>query len=70
MLGLPYWQTKRIMKYVIRKVKRGKISEERINESVKKILKIKEKYQLNDEKVEGFDKDEINKKIINLNNSL
>ena len=58
------------MKYVIRKVKRGKKSEERINESVKKILKIKEKYQLNDEKVEGFDKDEINKKIINLNNSL
>lgn len=70
MLGLPYWQTKRIMKYVIGKVKRGKISEERINESVEKILKIKEKYQLNDEEVEGFNKDEFNKKIINLNNSL
>ena len=55
---------------ILGKVKKGKISEERINESVEKILKIKEKYQLNDEEVEGFDKDEINKKIINLNNSL
>lgn len=70
MLGLPYWQVKRIMRYIIKQVKKGKIPEERINSSVEKILKIKEKYQIDDEEVIGFDKDEINKEISDLNNSL
>lgn len=67
MIGLPYRKVKSIIKYITKKVKKGKIKEERINESVEKIIKIKEKYKISDERADGFDTKEINKKIKLLN---
>nr|WP_255723493.1 beta-N-acetylhexosaminidase [Sporosarcina sp. ACRSL] len=47
-------------------VQAGIISEERIDESVKRILKLKERYRLNDELIEEIDLDSINRKFIEL----
>ena len=44
-------------------VKNGKISEERVNESVYRILLLKNKYKLTDDKTVSISVDEINKKI-------
>lgn len=63
MIGLPYKKVKVIIKYITKKIKKGKISIERINKSVEKIIQIKEKYQIEDKKVEGFSIEEINEKI-------
>lgn len=70
MIGLSYEKVDKIIKYIIRQIKKGKISEERINKSVEKILKMKEKYNLKDEKANGFDINKINEQIKKLNNSL
>lgn len=70
MIGLSYKKVDRIIKYIIGQIKKGKISEERINKSVEKILRIKEKYNITDEKASGFDIDKINEQIEKLNNSL
>ncbi len=67
MIGLSYNRIKAVIKYITKKVETGKISEERINRSVEKILKMKEKYNINDNKVEGFEVDKINKEIDFLN---
>lgn len=67
MIKLPYKKIKKIIKYIIKEVKKGKISEKRINQSVNKILSIKEKYEITDDKVKGFNIEEINKKIKELN---
>lgn len=50
-------------------VVKGEISEERIDESVYRILKLKEKYQLKDEIINTVDVNKINSKINNLLNS-
>ncbi len=70
MIGLSYKKVDKIIKYIIRQIKKGKISEERINKSVEKILKMKEKYNLKDEKANGFDINKINEQIKKINNSL
>lgn len=70
MIGLSYKKIDRIIKYIIGQIKKGKISKERINKSVEKILRIKEKYNITDEKASGFDIDKINEQIEKLNNSL
>ena len=70
MIGLPYTKVKRLVKYIIWKVKHGKISEERINSSLEKIIKMKEKYNVTDNKVEGINIEEINKEIEELNKKL
>ena len=67
MIGLPYNEIKNVIKYITKKVEKGKISEERINRSVEKILKMKEKYDINDSKVEGVEIKKINEKIKELN---
>lgn len=56
----------KIIKYVSKKVYKNKISINQINESVEKIIKIKEKYNINDSKVNGVNIDEINKQIDSL----
>lgn len=63
MLGLPYKKVNRIIKYIIKKVKRGKISEKRIEASLAKIIKMKEKYQIEDTEVQGMDIEKINEEI-------
>lgn len=70
MIGLSYKKVDKIIKYIIGQIKKGKISEERINKSVEKILRIKEKYNITDEKTSGFDINKINEQIEKLNNSL
>ena len=67
LMGLSARKVKSIMKYIIKKVRQGKISEERINQSVIKILNIKEKYDINDDEIVGFDIGEIDKEIKNIN---
>lgn len=70
MIGLSYKKVDKIIKYIIGQIKKEKISEERINKSVEKILRIKEKYNITDEKTSGFDINKINEQIEKLNNSL
>ena len=70
MMGLSYKKVDKIIKYIISQIKKGKISEERINKSVEKILRIKEKYNITDEKASGFDINKINEQIGKLDNSL
>lgn len=66
MMGFSYRTTKKIIKYIIKQVKKGKISEERINRSVEKILSMKEKYNANNELVEGLNIEEFNNQIKNI----
>lgn len=44
-------------------VEKGQISEERLDESVYRILKLKDKYNIKDEIIEGIDIDKINSRI-------
>ncbi len=55
---------KQAIESIIKLVKEGKIKERRIDRSVKRILEIKEKYNINDnEEIEGFNIEEINNRI-------
>lgn len=56
-----------VIEYIIKLVKKGKISEEDINESVNRILKLKEKYKISNKKIENCDVEYINKEISELN---
>lgn len=67
MIGLPYKKINKIIKFIVKEVKNGRIKEERINESVKKIIEIKQKYKISDQKVNGFSITEINERIKELN---
>lgn len=49
-------------------IEKGEISQQRINESVERIIKLKRKYGINDEKVESPDIDGINQLITDLLN--
>ena len=54
----------RVMERIINLTKMGKIKESRINRSVKRIIKIKEKYNISDSvEIEGINIEEINGKI-------
>ena len=66
MLGLPYNKVDKIINYVIKQVRKGKLSEELVNQKVDKIIKYKEKYNITDEKVTGFNIEEINNQIKNI----
>lgn len=67
MIGLSYKKINKIIKFIVKEVKNGKIEEERINKSVEKIIQIKEKYNIEDKKVNGFCIKEINENIKKLN---
>jgi beta-N-acetylhexosaminidase len=51
------------MKALIETVQAGKISEERINESVYRIMKLKQSYNLQDNGIQSLDVEKINQKI-------
>lgn len=70
MVGLSYNKIKRLIKYITRQVKKDRISERRINASVKKIQEYKEKYKINDDQVQGFDIEDMNNKILNYRNKV
>ena len=56
----------KVIKYLSKKVRKNKISIEQINKSVEKIIDIKEKYNINDCKVEGTNIEKINQEIDSL----
>lgn len=70
MIGLPYKKVKKIISYITKQVKKGKIEIERINKSVEKIQKMKEKYQIQDKRVEKGRIDEINNVIQRINEKI
>ena len=70
MIGLPYKKVNKIIKFIVKEVKNGRIKEEKINESVEKIIAIKEKYKISDQKVNGFAITEINERIKELNKKI
>lgn len=57
-----YDNAKEVMNAVINAVNNGEISEERINESVKRILKLKENYNVNSEQISQPDVQSMNEK--------
>lgn len=70
MIGVSYKKVNRIIKYITKQVKRGKIEVERINQSVEKIMQMKEKYQINDNEVEGINIQKINEEIDKINEKI
>lgn len=70
MIGTKYRQTESIIKNISKKVQKGEIDINRINESVEKIISLKKKYNVSDSEVTGFDIDNINKKIKELNDKI
>jgi beta-N-acetylhexosaminidase len=57
-------EERKIIEKIVRLVQEGKIKEGRINRSVKRIIKIKQKYAISDEEeIGGINIDEINSKI-------
>lgn len=70
MIGTKYRKIEKIIKNISKEVKKGKIDIAKINESIEKIVSIKEKYNVNDNKTDGFEIEDINKKIEELNNKV
>lgn len=67
MIGLKYKTIEKVIKSISKKVEKGKISEKAIDKSVDKIIKMKQKYNVNDEQISGLDIQKINKEIEELN---
>ena len=67
MLGFSYRQIKKTIHYIEKKVKSGIINIKDIERSVNRIIQMKEKYHITDEKVEGMNIEEINKEIDEIN---
>lgn len=62
-------EEKRVVEKIIKEVQEGKIKEGRINRSVKRIIKMKQKYKISDEsEITGINVDEINKDIQKIRN--
>jgi beta-N-acetylhexosaminidase len=60
-------EEKRVIEKIISLVKKGKIKENRINKSIKRIIKMKEKYEISDtEEFNGIDIEKINEEIENI----
>lgn len=57
----------KIINKITKMVKKGKYPEYKINKKVRRILKLKEKYNVNDKKVQGCNIEEINKQIKYIN---
>ncbi|MCI8344889.1 MAG: beta-N-acetylhexosaminidase [Clostridia bacterium] len=70
MIGAKYKKVERIIKKISKKVQKRKIDIDKINQSVQSIISVKKKYNINDNKVEGFDIEDINKKIKELNKKI
>ncbi len=70
MIGTKYKNIEKIIKSSSKKVEKGKIDINRINESVEEIIAVKKKYNVNDNEVTGFEIDNINKKIKELNSKM
>jgi len=70
MTGVGYRTIEKIIKGIAKKVQKGRISEAAINKSVEKIIKMKQKYNVSDNKVNGLDIEKINKEIEELNNKI
>lgn len=70
MIGTKYKQIESIIKNISRKVEKGKIDINTINKSVEKIISLKKKYNVSDNEVLGFNIEDINKKIKELNNKI
>lgn len=70
MLGLKYKRIQNVINYIIKEVKKGKIDISKIDNSVEKIVKVKEKYNVNDNNITGINIEEINKEIYNLNKKI
>lgn len=62
-------EEKRVIEKIVDLVKKNKLKENRINKSVKRIVKMKEKYNIKDsEEIEGIDIESINKEIKEVKN--
>lgn len=62
-------EEKKVIEKMTHYVETGKIKEARINRSIKRIIKMKEKYRISDEsKIEGVDIDKINREIKRIRN--
>lgn len=70
MIGLSYEEIEKVIHNTAKKVEKGKISEKSINESVDKIIKMKQKYNVNDEPISGIDIKKINEEIEELNTKI
>lgn len=70
MIGLRYKTIEKVIKCVSKKVEKGKISEITINHNIDKIVEMKQKYNVNDNKVTGLDIEKINKEIEELNKKI
>ena len=66
-VGYKYNEINDVINRIYKYVKEGEIQEEIIDNSIDKIIQIKYKYDVNDEKVKGIDIEQINKEIIKLN---
>ena len=57
-------EEKKVIDHIIKLVRKNKIKENRINKSVKRILRLKEKYNISDhQKIDGINVEKINKQI-------
>ncbi len=65
--GYSYGKIKKIINIVKKEIENGKISIDKIEDSVEKILKIKEKYNITDARVNGAKIENINDEINKLN---
>lgn len=63
MVAHHYENVEKVFTQIKRAVENGDITEERINESVTRILNLKKKYELNDSVVEEVNVDELNQQI-------
>lgn len=63
MIAHNYTNVKKAKDYILKAVRKGEISEERINSSVIRILSLKEKYHLSNTLINGVDIEELNQLI-------
>ena len=64
-------EEKRVINKIINLVKKGEIKEYRINNSVKRIIKMKQKYNISDtDEIEGINLEEINREIQEVKESI
>lgn len=60
-------EEKRVIENIIKLAKKGKIRESRINKSVQRIIKLKEKYSISDTaEIEGIDIEEFNQNVMKI----
>lgn len=70
LVGHDYNNVVKVISSIKVAVQDGEISEQRLNESVEKIIQLKRKYKINDSKVENPNIDELNESINSLLDSV